>query len=420
MTEDTPYYSCPFLNQYLKIPKDILDKINIDNPQESESVCHCIGLIVVNLLVHSEVAYSRNKNFYTENRTSFYTWTHMLKAVDVAEERGYARKLHKGHWNRAFESGLASTLGRGQHLSKFSLSKEIELGIQSLPLLMIDNKPIFDKRQLSSVTSRSAASSSESHTLLHRLDRVYSEALKLNREYWNHMEIDCRNLEAGERCLDHVGLTRVFKDGGVGRWFQKGGLSFQELSKEERLKLFLNGEEVVELDYPAMHPHLIYAWEGMQCPEDFYERVMVLSGCSRFIAKSVVLIAVNARSYKAFVAAINRDKGQQARANRDRAVPKPILYDELKKYRLHPKDIIESVKKAHPVLAKYIYSGLANKLMLEESDIMTTVLLRLMELGIPALPVHDSVIVPLHRKTTVRRVMEDEYKEQTGFEIVVG
>lgn len=155
MAEETSYYSCPFLNQYLKIPKDVLDKIYEDYPLESESVCHCIGLIVVNLLVHSEVAYSRNKNFYTENRTSFYTWRHMLKAVDVAEERGYASKLHKGHWNRAFESGLASTITRGQHLSEFGLLKEIEIDVQSLPLLIIDRKPIFDKGQLSFLASRS-------------------------------------------------------------------------------------------------------------------------------------------------------------------------------------------------------------------------------------------------------------------------
>jgi len=52
----------------------------------------------------------------------------------------------------------------------------------------------------------------------------------------------------------------------------KGGISYQELPKDERTKLTINGEAVVELDYPAMHPHLMCAWK-QQCPDDFYERL---------------------------------------------------------------------------------------------------------------------------------------------------
>ncbi len=99
-----------------------------------------------------------------------------------------------------------------------------------------------------------------------------------------------------------------------------------ELPEAERVKLLINSEEVVELDYSAMHPHIMYAWEGKQCPADFYERVMELSGCSRFVAKSIVLIAVNASSYGGFTAAINWDKGRQKKANITRAEPKPIPY----------------------------------------------------------------------------------------------
>jgi hypothetical protein len=50
---------------------------------------------------------------------------------------------------------------------------------------------------------------------------------------------------------------------------------------------------------------------------------------------------------------------------------------------------------------------------------MTSVLIRLMELGIPALPVHDSIIAPLRHKELVMRVMEDAYSQHTNFEITV-
>jgi hypothetical protein len=63
--------------------------------------------------------------------------------------------------------------------------------------------------------------------------------------------------------------------------------------------------------------------------------------------------------------------------------------------------------------------------MLVESEILVAVLLGLMGLGIPALPIHDSLVVPKRyasltvRGGVVRQVMEEEYQRQTGFSITV-
>lgn len=71
-------------------------------------------------------------------------------------------------------------------------------------------------------------------------------------------------------------------------------------------------------------------------------------------------------------------------------------------------------------MAKYLFSNSAGRLMLAESDIMTSALLKLMGMGIPALPVHDSLIAPKRHRNRVRRVMEDAYREHIGFGIAVG
>ena len=42
-----------------------------------------------------------------------------------------------------------------------------------------------------------------------------------------------------------------------------------------------------------------------------------------------------------------------------------------------------------------------------------------MSLGIPALPVHDSIIAPKRHRGQVKQVMEDAYRERTGFGITV-
>ncbi len=233
------------------------------------------------------------------------------------------------------------------------------------------------------------------------------------------MRIGYDNLKLEEKHLEVVGLTRVFKEGGVGRWFQKGGLSYQGLSGEERSKLLLDGEDVAELDYPAMHPHILYAWEGQQCPADFYDRITEHCGCPRSVAKSITLFALNATSYSSLSSAINLDKANETRANESRATPKAILYDELKRIGLRPEGVIDSIVKTHPAIEKYLFSGMAKKLMLKESEIMTSVLLNLMEVGIPALPVHDSVVAPSRDRERVRQVMEHAYREHTGFQITV-
>ena len=107
------------------------------------------------------------------------------------------------------------------------------------------------------------------------------------------------------------------------------------------------------------------------------------------------------------------------RANRFKAKPELVLYNELKKQKLKPKEVVEAIKIAHPTIAKYIYSASANKLMFVESDIMTFVLLKLMRLDIPTLPVHDSVIVPTRHTNAARQAMQDTYVEHTGFDVII-
>jgi hypothetical protein len=250
----------------------------------------------------------------------------------------------------------------------------------------------------------------ESVSLLPRLGGIYAEALRLNSDYWNRMQVGTGGLPAGTVCMGQVGLTRVFKKGGVGRWFQRGGLSYQELSKEDRARLLLDGESVAELDYRTMHPHILYAWAGQQCPDDFYERVVGLCGCPRPAVKELVLVAVNAPSYKSLSSAVNSTR---------RGNPESSLYGQLKELGLTARDVVGAIVQAHPILERYVFSGQANRLMLAESDIMTSVLLRLMGQGIPALPVHDSLVFPRRHREAVKRVMEDAYREYTGFGITV-
>lgn len=411
-------YPHRFINQYARIPRDISVRLDRQFSAEYPGVRHCLGLIVTNLIGYGPVAYSRRDHFFTRHRTAHYTKANMLKAVDLAVSGGYAEG-GTGFRSAGYGRGISSTLAPTARLGReFRRQVKVELDVTLLPLMVIDDRQVFGADDITPFLS-AVVTSPKRRGPVPPPPTTYDATYRLNRDYFNRMMIDYRNLSLEREYLEVVGLTRVFKGGGVGRWFQKGGLSYQQLSGEERSRLLLDGEEVAELDYPAMHPHLLYAWEGRQCPDGFYEMVAESCGCSKFVAKSVTLFALNASSYASLSSAVNLDMANETRANEGRAVPRPILYHELKKLGLRARDVTDAVEKAHPTVAKYLFSNSANRLMLVESDIVTSALLRLMEAGVPALPVHDSIIAPRRHREVVRRVMEESYRRHTGFSIAV-
>ena len=411
-------YPHRFINQYARIPSNISGRLDAGFPAEYPGVRHCLGLIVTNLLGYGPVAYSRRDHFFTGHRTAHYTKANMLRAVDIAVNEGYAES-GTGFRSAGYRRGISSTLAPTARLRReFRPLGKVELDVALLPLMVIDSRQVFGADDIAPFFP-AVATSPKRQGPAPPPPTTYDATYRLNREYFNRMRIDYRNLNLEREHLEVVGLTRVFRGGGVGRWFQKGGLSYQQLSGEERSRLLLDGEEVVELDYPAMHPHLLYAWEGRQCPEGFYDRVAALCGCSRFVAKSVTLFALNAPSYASLSSAVNLDMANETRANEGRAAPKPILYHELKKLGLKARDVTNAIEEAHPTVAEYLFSNSAGRLMLAESEIVTSALLKLMGMGIPALPVHDSLVVPKRHGNRVRRVMEDAYREHTGFGIAV-
>jgi hypothetical protein len=431
-------YYYPFINQYIKIPDSIMDKVNNDYSTKKAGVRYCIALILTNLIKRGIVAYSRSNRYYQDRRTKYFTKTNLLCAVDLVKKDGYAF-TRPGSKNIKYDKGIASRLFPLDKINELPKTFEASIDFSKFPLLEIDGDKIYSLRDLNKyVTSASPLSptpttiSLSSHSLSHN-GNIYAQTLKvarrLNRKYFNKMVLDFTLLpDLRFIPLNKVGLTRVFNSNECGRWYQLGGLSYQQLSENERSKILLNGSEVAELDYSAMHPHILYAWEGRQCPDNFYEMIAEKLGVeynqdTKFVIKRVTLSAINASSEVNLKKAILYDKHIELRANDTRRkegrAERPILSDELKRLAIDFKDIVEAFKRAHPIIAKYIYSNSANRLMLTESEVMTKVLCSLMYREIPSVPIHDSVLFQKHYKDVVRQVMLDNSQKVTGFKIIV-
>lgn len=185
--------------------------------------------------------------------------------------------------------------------------------------------------------------------------------------------------------------------------FDLGGRLFggwwQSLSREDRHRIRLNGEQVVDLDYSGMFPRLAYLKAGLEPPEgDLY----AVSGLDDPRYRDGVKGMMNTLLF-----------------TREPKVRMPPAIRKLLPSGWTTAKVREAILSHHPGLAAVIEKGIGFELMFTESQIMVRVLLRLIEEGIVGLPMHDGLMVPASAKDTVRRVMEEVAEEVTGLRLPV-
>jgi hypothetical protein len=198
-------------------------------------------------------------------------------------------------------------------------------------------------------------------------------------------------------------LHRVFNDSSFSRGGRFYGAIHLSLPRDLRAFIHIDGQPTVELDYSAFHIKMLYHKEGIDYQDDPY------SACEgaalRKVYKAVGLIAINAENAKKAYGAIAdelKDRGLIA-PKRD----EPIV------------SLVNAFKQTHLPIQKHLFSGVGTKLQNIDSDIMNSILARLLGMDIVGLPVHDSVIVPAQYKDILEALMIEEYQKQMGFKPVV-
>ena len=185
--------------------------------------------------------------------------------------------------------------------------------------------------------------------------------------------------------------------------FESGGRLFggfwQSLGMDDRLEnIQINSEPIVSLDYKSMLAHLAYAQVKVTPPAaDAY--------VTTFLNPQGKEVTINRGTVKKLFAAslfAERKLGQWP--DRMLAVSGGLAVST----------VLAGIWQAHPALEALSGRGIGHQLQYSESVILIDVLLRLIKQDIPALPLHDCVLVQASAQADALGAMLHAFKLHTG------
>ncbi|MER8484250.1 hypothetical protein [Mesorhizobium sp. M1322] len=190
--------------------------------------------------------------------------------------------------------------------------------------------------------------------------------------------------------IDLVSANRLYRVFNNGR-FDHGGRFYggwwQNVPRKYRRFITINGAPTVEMDYSNMQLAMLYAKIGQQLEGDAYD----IDGFGqefRPLVKTSTLTMINAQG--------------RIQAPLKSTLPEGVSW----------KDLQEAILTKHKPIAEFFRSGEGILLQRLDSDIAEDVIMRMMDKGIPVLPIHDSFIVAEGNGDDLSATMLDAYQQR--------
>ena len=183
--------------------------------------------------------------------------------------------------------------------------------------------------------------------------------------------------------------------------FDLGGRLFggwwENLPREERHRIRIDGETVVDIDFASMFPRLAFLKLGIEPPMgDLY----AVPGLEDPKFRDGVKGAMNTLLFA---------NGPKARLPTEFSKQLPRRWTLAK--------VKAAILSRHPDLEPALEIGLGLELMFTESRILVAVLKRLVAEGTICLCLHDSLIAPTSKVDQVRKAMEETAAKVAGFRL---
>ena len=205
--------------------------------------------------------------------------------------------------------------------------------------------------------------------------------------------------------MDQRSLYRVFNDPTLttgGRFY--GGW-WQNIPREYRHHLAVNGKKMIELDYSNQHPSILYSQEGVVRPSDCYSNIIKPTHLPNGVNQTELRDTIKA----AFNAMLNSPKPL-------RQAPAGI---KPSKFGLKWADLSNAISTFHEPIAHHFYTGVGLKLQRLDSDIAERILVHFAKQGVAILPLHDSFLMHEGYETWLEPIMKSAFKEVVGAPAII-
>lgn len=375
----------------IKVPKTVSNSLRVEGYK-------LLGMLTTNLLscIRKEqyLAYSRHKNneaFLRDDGTKITT-REVTKNVDWLVENGYALSF-VGKPSKYVELREPSVLLPTRKFIEKYLNKE---------LLKEAEVSYLKSTQVMLLRSRK-----ENGTMKELKIRMTKEMkqTEMNVRLYNEMldTVDIRDEEGNNLTSVYM---RIWSWGSMnmsGRWYG----SVVNMPRVDRLGLTIDGEPVVEIDYVAIHPRILWSMYNkplLAFPHDIYAEITdSKSPTDRKMAKLALLIYLNGDEKEAKLAITGEFNALTQEEKKEYTLGKPsLLWHLINDY---------FISEGMPV--KEDYKGNNNiglKLQNQDSELAAIVIERLRMVGVPVLVVHDSFIVQERYQHITEQVMSQCFK----------
>jgi hypothetical protein len=326
------------------------------------------------------VSYSRHKPHYSGQRRyrgPAYSFTTVPPTVDALESAGLLEHDRAPPGRRGWQSRFKATphLRELWHGARATFRRPEVLYLKNEDKSLIDYKETDRTRQM----RRDLQGINE---FLRTIEFDLNAPDAVRTGY--HVELD----GAFYLPLIEPEVYRVFNRGS---WKMGGRLYgwWQALPKIRRAAALINGEPVREPDFDSMHAAILYARLGHSLDFDPYET----GDRERQDGKLAFVIAINARSPAGAINAIASKLEGDKRSAAD-------LYQAI----CHRNKLLHA--------AGAFGSDQGARLMREDSEITLAALKACMQAGIPALPIHDSMLTAARHEGCVAEFMQDSFAKR--------
>lgn len=369
--------------------KQLLFKVRNNKENISVLVANLFKIHILNWRTYSRTHMDANE--FAEIRSNSYFnigYQGWANTVRIFEKLGYLT-IFPGGYFKAIKKGYLTKLKISDKFEE--LVKKFNLSYQDIlkrtpPISLKDSKGKKIKVVNSKITN----------PIYKKIERYNSLILSSDVELpIDKIDYDRRRkIGFANRTYAKCYLNRSYKLGG--KYY---GPCWQNLSKELRGKIKINGEETVELDFNAMHLHLLYCRVNKRLTDYIPEGIDAyqLPNRNRKIVKTSFTCCINNNCNKDNV---NNVVGPKV------AKKYPEIFVKNTNYR----DILEELGSYHPEVRQFFYAQIGNEISNMESKVSDYIIGKLTKKNILVLNIHDSFIVSIAYKDILLNTMTDSFK----------